>query len=269
MQSMVFISGAAGGFGRAVSVECAERGYDLFLTDLSEKKLETLSKAIAFAYGVTVRFMKCDMGDFNSRTEFLAALEKMPVCFHMIINVAAYDIEGPFLETDRKSISKIFEINSAAPIDMISSLIKLRDNSRTFRVLNVCSMAGLFAMPVKALYASSKRALIDMSLALSEELKFLDVTVTALCPAGMPTNEKLIKNMSVQGLTGRLSTLQICKIASKAIDKALKGKAIYIPGLFNRFVVAFCRFMPAAAVTKYINNRWKRTHKAFCELLKD
>ena len=34
MKSSVFISGATGGLGKAFAVECASRGWDLFLTDL-------------------------------------------------------------------------------------------------------------------------------------------------------------------------------------------------------------------------------------------
>lgn len=35
----VMISGACGGLGRAMALDCAQRGYDLFLTDLSQDSL--------------------------------------------------------------------------------------------------------------------------------------------------------------------------------------------------------------------------------------
>lgn len=40
MSSFVYVSGATGGLGKAFAVECASRGWDLFLTDLSSEKLE-------------------------------------------------------------------------------------------------------------------------------------------------------------------------------------------------------------------------------------
>ena len=39
MRSYVLISGAAGGLGKAFAAECAARGWNLFLTDLSEEAL--------------------------------------------------------------------------------------------------------------------------------------------------------------------------------------------------------------------------------------
>ena len=38
----VLITGAAGGLGRAMAVECGKRGYDLFLTDMDEAALRRL-----------------------------------------------------------------------------------------------------------------------------------------------------------------------------------------------------------------------------------
>ena len=41
--SLVLISGASGGLGKALAVECASRGWDLYLTDLNAASLETLA----------------------------------------------------------------------------------------------------------------------------------------------------------------------------------------------------------------------------------
>lgn len=40
------ITGAAGGLGRAFAVECASRGWDLFLTDILAAPLETLDHGL-------------------------------------------------------------------------------------------------------------------------------------------------------------------------------------------------------------------------------
>ena len=50
--SLVAITGAAGGLGKAFAVECASRGWDLFLTDLPGEPLETLAAGLRSTYGV-------------------------------------------------------------------------------------------------------------------------------------------------------------------------------------------------------------------------
>ena len=44
MDSLVFITGATGGLGKAMAAECASRGWDLFLTDLREGAWQTNSR---------------------------------------------------------------------------------------------------------------------------------------------------------------------------------------------------------------------------------
>lgn len=265
MKSSIFITGATGGFGRMVCVECAQRGFDLFLSDTEEEKLLHFAQCLARIYNVNVDFYPCDMSDFSSRTALIEYLNSSPYRFHMIINIAGIDPEGLFLKTSRETITRVMNINIVAPLDMIRSLTPLRDETKPLRILNVCSMAGFFPMPLRSIYAASKRALIDMSRALRSELKTLDATVTALCPAGMATNELLVKNMSVQGIFGRLTTLQLSTIASNALNRTLKGKAMYIPGIFNRFVLALSRLAPTSLISAYIYNRWEKVNKAYLD----
>ena len=53
-QNRVMITGATGGLGKAFAVECASRGWNLFLTDLTLEPLETLAEGIRRAYAVNV-----------------------------------------------------------------------------------------------------------------------------------------------------------------------------------------------------------------------
>lgn len=42
----VLITGAAGGLGRAMAVECGRRGYDMFLTDVNEDGLRRVQTGL-------------------------------------------------------------------------------------------------------------------------------------------------------------------------------------------------------------------------------
>ena len=63
MKSMFFISGATGGLGKAFAVECASRGWDLFLTDLQEDRLVLLAHGLEQTYGVKVIVHPADLTD--------------------------------------------------------------------------------------------------------------------------------------------------------------------------------------------------------------
>ena len=50
----VLITGAAGGLGRAMAVECGRRGYDMFLTDVNEDGLRRVQTGLERQFGVSV-----------------------------------------------------------------------------------------------------------------------------------------------------------------------------------------------------------------------
>jgi short-subunit dehydrogenase len=267
MQSMVYISGATGGLGRGMAVECASRGWDLFLTDISEARLACLAQGLSQVWGVRVQYFACDMADVDCRTALIAHMQSADIRLHMAIHVAGLDCEGYFLEKSREEILTVMNVNAVSTVDMLYSLTALRDTAQTFRVINVCSLAGMYPMPVKASYAASKSLLINMSLALREEFREINATVTALCPAGMATNEVLLKSMAAQGFAGRITTLEVSTIVAKTIDAAQKGRAVYIPGIVNRALLFFSRLFPATFIARSIGGRWKKTNKAFEALL--
>lgn len=262
MNSRVFISGACGGLGRNFAVECASRGWDLFLTDLNGGKLSNLAEALESAYGISAEWYACDMSDFGERTRLIEEMERRGVKLHMSVNVAGVDYEGRFLEKSRSEILTIMNVNAVSTVDMMHSLTRFRDIGRRFRIINVCSLAGMFPMPVKATYAATKSLLIDMTLALREEFRNINASVTALCPAGMATTEALFKSLDVQGFAGRITTLEVGYIASRTVDLALKGKAVYIPGIVNRVLHCASRLIPTILVARMIGWRWSKTNKA-------
>jgi hypothetical protein len=123
----------------------------------------------------------------------------------------------------------------------------------------VVSLAAFYPMPEKATYAASKRFLLDFSLALRTEVRALNATVTALCPAGMPTTEETIRAIDSQGLIGQMTTCNTGSVANQTLNAALKGKAVCIPGMFNRLIQMAGQCLPTALVIELIGWRWKKT----------
>jgi short-subunit dehydrogenase len=260
MKSLVCITGATGGLGKAFAVECAGRGWDLFLTDLSEAALRQLSESLSNTYDVNVYYRSCDLTDYDARSELFGYLDQLGRSVHFLINIAGLDFEGPFSERSRKQITTILRLNIEANLEMTSAVLKLRDSSKPFRIINVASLAAYYPMPVKAMYASSKRFLLNFSKALREEIRSLGATVTALCPAGMPTTADCIKSIEAQGLAGLITTKNVGFVAAGAVNSALKGKAVYIPGLLNRVIWILGCLVPSSLVAKIIGMRWRHTY---------
>ncbi len=257
MTSYVFISGAAGGLGKAFAVECASRGWDVYLTDLHAEALETLAAGLRQAYAVQVAWQPCDLTDPQARDALFDSLRADRLRFWMLVNVAGGDDEGLFHKRRREQIRAILRLNVEATLDVTHAMLALRDPLTGFRIINVASLAAFYPMPVKATYAASKRFVLDFSLALREELRPLGATVTALCPAGMPTTAECVQAIEAQGLMGQLTTQDIGRVASQTLDAALKGRAIVIPGGLNRALQFLGGLAPATWAAHLIGRRWQ------------
>lgn len=116
-------------------------------------------------------------------------------------------------------------------------------------------------MPVKATYAASKRLLLDFSLALRNEVRDLGATVTVLCPAGLPTTPGCVQAIESQGMMGYLTTQNIGSVANLALNDALRGKAICIPGGLNRVLQIAGSLAPASWIAALIGWRWKAARR--------
>jgi short-subunit dehydrogenase len=257
MNHWVFITGATGGLGKAFAVECASRGWNLFLTDLRQEALETFSGGLRNTYRVQVKHHACDLTDPVSRTSLYQAVWASHLRFYIAINVAGTDFEGPFYEQNRDQIRTIIRLNIEGTLDVTHAILEHRDPYSPFHIITVASLAAYYPMPIKATYAASKRFLLDFSLALREEVRPLGATVTVLCPGGLPTTPECLRAIEAQGLAGQLTTLNTGAVAALTLDAALKGRAVVIPGLFNRILQVLGGLLPASWLASMINLRWR------------
>ena len=118
------------------------------------------------------------------------------------------------------------------------------------------SLAGFYPMPLKAVYAASKRFLLDFNIAMGREFSPLDATFTVVCPAGMPTTPESIEGIRVQGGIGRMTTVNVGDVAAGSVKHALKGCGIYIPGWINQILRVLGGLVPPGMVSWLIGKRW-------------
>jgi uncharacterized protein len=252
----VMITGAAGGLGRTLANECARRGFDLFITDINADGLARIQAGLTRQLGVTVRAMACDLTDEHGVDGMMRGIDDGNIRFDMLLNVAGIDFEGGFLNRSREAIVKIVTLNSAATLRITHAVLGRRQEGARFTLLFISSLASMFPMPLKATYAASKRFLFDFSLAIRQELKKQNVNVTVLCPGGLATTNEAMCGIAAQGFWGSATTNKLEAVARKVMDKALRGKAVYIPGILNRTLAFLGKIMPRSVVTGVVYRRF-------------
>lgn len=257
----VMITGASGGLGRAMAVECARRGYNLFLTDLNAEVLPCIKAGLERQFGVTVTAKACDLTDPDSTDEMLCVIDRNGIRFDMLLNIAGVDFEGGFMKREREKVVKIVTLNNAATLRITHAILERRSENRHFTLVFVSSLASMFPMPLKATYAASKRFLLDFATALRQELKGQNANVLALCPGGMVTTPEAMQGIAAQGFWGNATTNPLEIVARKTIDRALAGKATYVPGGLNRTLSLIGKMIPRSWVAALVYWRWNCSQK--------
>jgi short-subunit dehydrogenase len=257
MRSYVLITGAGGGLGKAFAAECAARGWRLLLTDTSSAALEPLAVGLERLYDAEVVRLVGDLTDPESRRRLWETVDRRGLRLHMLINNAGTDFEGAFAERRVELLRTVLRLNVEGTLEMTRRGLERRDPTRPLRIINVSSLAAFYPMPLKATYAASKRFVLDLSLALRCEFDPRDVTVTVLCPAGLPTNPITVGSIHAQGIWGQLTTLNVGPVAATTIDRALAGRSVYVPGAFNQALHRVGSLFPAETTAAFIGRRWR------------
>lgn len=259
-KSRLLITGALGGLGSAFALDCAQRGFDLTLSDLPPIG-GRYATYLSETYDVAVDYVPCNLMEPESRKTFYAALADKEYAFWGVVNVAGLDHEGAFLERNSDQLVQIVRLNIESTLDTTHNLLNLRDTEQPFRVINVSSMASFYPMPFKATYAASKRFLVDLSKALHEEIREFG-SVTVLCPAGMPTTTETMRAIFSQGFWGKVTAMNPDEVAHITMRKSLRGRRMVVPGWINQFIVSLSSFVPCRMKMRAVERRWEisRSH---------
>ena len=257
----VMITGASGGLGRALANECGKRGYNLFLTDINALGLKSIQLGLERQFGVTVTTAACDLTSDESVDALLSVIDAHQIRFDMLLNVAGLDFEGGFLERERREIIRIISLNNEATLRITHAILSRRHEENPFYLLFTSSLASMYPMPLKATYAASKRFLLDIAVALREELKDQQVNVLALCPGGLATTREAMSGIAAQGFWGNATTNPLEVVSRQTINRLQKQGGIYIPGALNRTLTFFGNLLPRRWVAAAIYHRWSKAQK--------
>jgi short-subunit dehydrogenase len=252
------ITGASKGFGKAMSLELAERGMNLVLIALPNSGLKELSRFIENNFGVEVFYLEEDLSVIDTYYEIYDFIENNNINVKYLINNAGILSRGMFDDLDNQFIIDQIEVNVMAPTVLIKLLLPNLKQNAPSGILNISSMAGFFALPKKQVYGGTKAYLLSFSNSLRKELKKDNISVTTICPGGLNTTTKLCYQNRILGFIARESTLTPEDAAKIAVNGMLKGKKVVVPGFINKFFLALDKLLPEFIQDKLTSGEIKK-----------
>ncbi len=178
MSSVVLITGASSGIGKAIAEYLAQKGYTVYGTSRNPKQA-TLNG---------VHFLKLDVTSSQSIDEAVTTLLNKEGRIDFLINNAGKGITGPIEEILEKELKSVFETNYFGPLNVIKAVLPQMRKQGSGMVINVTSIAGFMGLPYRGAYSATKGALGLTTEAFRMELKEFNIKMTNVAPGDFATN---------------------------------------------------------------------------------
>jgi short-subunit dehydrogenase len=266
------ISGAASGIGRAIALEFAREGIDLFLVDVNAAGLAEVA-AEARQLGVQVLERQCDVSDPSQITACTTAILHHWNGVDILVNNAGITYYGRTDEMSAEHWDRVLQINLNSHTQFTRELLPSLLARREAHVLNVCSMFGLLAMPKLTAYCTSKYAMVGFSEALRVEYGREGLGVTALCPGFVATNLFASAPTSENGKGPKIPPKLFCttpeKIARTAVRAIRRNRRLVVVEPFAHLLTSIKRFTPSVIDFFLHLGRRSRIEKKMARLEKE
>ena len=247
------ITGASSGIGRDMARYLAQMGWDLILVARREDRIKELKKELN---NVEVRCIVTDVGRKEDCYALYETVKEETI--DMLINNAGFGLAGEFVKTDLDTELNMIDVNVTAVHILTKLFLRKFAKRDSGIILNVASSAGFMPGPLLSTYYATKNYVLRLSEAIYEELrqKGSHVHISVLCPGPVNTefNDVAKVKFAVDGISS-----EMC--ARTAIDGALKGKLVIIPGLMMKAGLFLRRFAPEKLLLKLAYGFQKRKNE--------
>lgn len=256
------VTGAASGIGQALVEELARRGCEVVLADRQIEAAEEIALAIN-ATGGRATAVELDVVRFSEMEQLVEETVKRTGRLDYMFNNAGIAITGNVSHYSIEDWNQIVEVNLSGVINGVQAAYQVMMNQGFGHIVNTASFAGLVPTPGNVAYASTKHAIVGLSISLRAEAAMLGLRVSVLCPSFVRTailedggkfGRSLI-DLSPDQKRRLLESYEKFKpmpantFAAKALDMIAKNKAIVVLPSRWKIVWLFSRLFPSLCIS--------------------
>ncbi len=186
--TLVSVTGAGSGIGRATALEFAREGAELVISDIDEAGVKDTAAQIA-AHGGVAHAYTLDVADAEAVERFAEQVSAEHGLPDIVVNNAGVGQAGLFLDTPREEYDRVLDINFGGVVNCCRSFgRRLVDRGMGGHIVNVSSMAAYSPQQMMNAYATSKAAVFMFGDCLRAELDSAGIGLTTVCPGVIDTN---------------------------------------------------------------------------------
>jgi short-subunit dehydrogenase len=180
-----------------------------------------------------------------------------------MFNNAGIAINGNVSHYNIEDWNQIVDVNLGGVINGVQAAYQVMMNQGFGHIVNTASFAGLVPTPGNVAYASTKHAIVGLSISLRAEAAMLGLRVSVLCPSFVRTAiledggkfGRSLLDLSPDQKRRLLESYEKFKpmpantFAAKALDLIAKNKAIVVLPSRWKIIWLFSRFFPSLCIS--------------------
>lgn len=243
----VIVTGASSGIGWHLVRQLAQAGAKVCACARRGERLRELQQEIIDAGGIC-EIVTGDVTATATRRHLLDTVEASFGGLDMLVNNAGVGAMGRFDEASPERLREIFEVNFFAMAEMTRESLPLLDQGNKPIIVNISSVLGHRAVPLKSEYSASKFAVHGFSDALRAELAPVGIDVLLVSPS---TTDSEFFDQAIEDKTKKdwkkSGAMSPDVVAAKTISAIRKGKHEIILTHGGRVLVWIDRIFPGVA----------------------
>jgi NAD(P)-dependent dehydrogenase (short-subunit alcohol dehydrogenase family) len=236
-----FITGAAGGLGKAMAQMFARQGAKVFVTDLDAAAIASVAGEINQEAGSTVAWSAAQ--DVRDEARWLAVLDeaaKVMGGISVLVNNAGIGALGGVETLETKDWRRVMDINVEAVYLGCKHAMKFLKENAPASIVNISSLAAHKVDPNYTVYNTSKAAvaMLSKSIAVDCAKQKLDIRCNSIHPAFIRTGivEPFFKALGEEEATKKL--IRGVPMARLGDPDDVAYAAVYLASNESRFVTA-------------------------------
>ena len=215
------VTGAAHGFGRAITLAFAGLGASVWACDVLDSELSE-TRELGHGLRGSCRVALVDVRRREQVFDFVARALKAEGRIDILVNNAGGvlgQIGQPLEAVSEEDWDSIFEVNARGAFYFAQAAAPAMKSQRYGRIINISSGAGLgVSLTGIQAYAAAKAAQIGLTRQLAHELGAWNITVNSIAPGFVLSNPNSIKQFERYGEAGQKALIE--RFALKRLGSA-------------------------------------------------
>ncbi len=184
------VTGASRGIGRAVAIQLAANGADVFCTSTKEGGCaDTVAQIAALPAGSgKATALVSDVASPAAADALAKAVLDAAGKLDFLVNNAGITRDGLFLRMTADDFDAVIATNLRGTFLVCKAFARAMAKARGGRIVNIGSVVGITGNAGQVNYAASKAGLVGLSKSLAQELSGRAITVNVVAPGFVETD---------------------------------------------------------------------------------